>query len=95
MRIYSRILLMGSQMLKLLTLFLIFLFTDQCTITRTYLFLHKFWFFSTVYYFGNWIFIGVFIIGLIVSCCKGKKSVIEGEVEDDDSDLSDDDLPYA
>ncbi|XP_075058681.1 lysosomal cobalamin transport escort protein LMBD1 [Mixophyes fleayi] len=68
---------------------------DQCTVTRTYLFLHKFWFFSTVYYFGNWAFIGVFIIGLIVSCCKGKKSVIEGEVDDDDSDLSDDDLPYA
>ncbi|XP_018416385.1 PREDICTED: probable lysosomal cobalamin transporter [Nanorana parkeri] len=68
---------------------------DHCTITRTYLFLHKFWFFSAVYYFGNWIFIGIFIIGLIVSCCKGKKSVIEGEVEDDDSDLSDDDLPYA
>lgn len=66
---------------------------DQCTVTRTYLFLHKFWFFSTIYYFGNWVFIGVFIIGLIVSCCKGKKSVIEGEVEDDDSDLSDDQDP--
>ncbi|KAM3932076.1 lysosomal cobalamin transport escort protein LMBD1 [Leptodactylus fuscus] len=64
---------------------------DQCTVTRTYLFLHKFWFFSTIYYFGNWIFIGVFIIGFVVSCCKGRKSVIEGEVEDDDSDLSDDD----
>ncbi|XP_075720266.1 lysosomal cobalamin transport escort protein LMBD1 [Rhinoderma darwinii] len=66
---------------------------DQCTVTRTYLFLHKFWFFSTIYYFGNWAFIGVFFIGFIVSCCKGKKSVIEGEVEDDDSDLSDDDEP--
>ncbi|XP_069829583.1 lysosomal cobalamin transport escort protein LMBD1 isoform X2 [Dendropsophus ebraccatus] len=62
---------------------------DQCTITRTYLFLHKFWFFSTIYYFGNWVFIAVFIIGFIVSCCKSKKSVVE--VEDDDSDLSDDD----
>ncbi|XP_069582759.1 lysosomal cobalamin transport escort protein LMBD1 [Ranitomeya imitator] len=66
---------------------------DQCTVTRTYLFLHKFWFFGTIYYFGNWVFIGVFIIGLIVSCCKGKKSIIEGEVEDDDSDLSDDEDP--
>ncbi|XP_013914857.1 PREDICTED: probable lysosomal cobalamin transporter [Thamnophis sirtalis] len=63
---------------------------DQCTVTRTYLFLHKFWFFSAVYYFGNWAFIGVFLIGLIVSCCKGKKSVIEGEVDEDDSDISDD-----
>ncbi|CAO2607771.1 Lysosomal cobalamin transport escort protein LMBD1, partial [Lemmus lemmus] len=61
---------------------------DQCTVTRTYLFLHKFWFFSAAYYFGNWAFLGVFLIGLIVSCCKGKKSVIEGV--DEDSDLSDD-----
>ncbi|XP_053142709.1 lysosomal cobalamin transport escort protein LMBD1 isoform X1 [Hemicordylus capensis] len=63
---------------------------DQCTVTRTYLFLHKFWFFSAAYYFGNWAFIAVFLIGLIVSCCKGKKSVIEGEVDEDDSDTSDD-----
>jgi len=34
----------------------------------------------------------VFLIGLIVSCCKGKKSVIEGEVDEDDSDMSDDEL---
>uniref|UniRef100_A0A8C6TNB0 Lysosomal cobalamin transport escort protein LMBD1 n=1 Tax=Neogobius melanostomus TaxID=47308 RepID=A0A8C6TNB0_9GOBI len=63
---------------------------DQCTVTRSYLFLHKFWFFSSIYYFGNWAFIATFLIGLVVSCCKGKKSVIEGEVEADDSDLSDD-----
>ncbi|NXF04430.1 LMBD1 protein, partial [Smithornis capensis] len=68
------------------------LFSDQCIVTRTYLFLHKFWFFSAAYYFGNWAFIAVFLIGLIVSCCKGKKSVIEGEVDDDDSDMSDDEL---
>ncbi|KAG7462788.1 hypothetical protein MATL_G00188470 [Megalops atlanticus] len=67
---------------------------DQCTVTRSYLFLHKFWFFSTIYYFGNWAFIAVFLIGLIVSCCKGKKSVIEGEVEADDSDMSDDEYPH-
>ncbi|NP_001279784.1 lysosomal cobalamin transport escort protein LMBD1 [Callorhinchus milii] len=63
---------------------------DQCTVTRTYLFLHEFWFFNVAYYFGNWAFIAIFLIGLIVSCCKGKRSVIEGEVDDDDSDLSDD-----
>ncbi|KAM6956721.1 lysosomal cobalamin transport escort protein LMBD1 isoform 1-T2 [Aplochiton taeniatus] len=67
---------------------------DQCTVTRSYLFLHKFWFFSTIYYFGNWVFIGVFLIGLTVSCCKGKKSVIEGEVEADDSDMSDDEYVH-
>ncbi|KFP28906.1 putative lysosomal cobalamin transporter, partial [Colius striatus] len=65
---------------------------NQCIVTRTYLFLHKFWFFSAAYYFGNWAFIAVFLIGLIVSCCKGKKSVIEGEVDEDDSDMSDDEL---
>lgn len=36
----------------------------------------------------------VFLIGLVVSCCKGKKSVIEGEVADDDSDLSDDEYVH-
>uniref|UniRef100_A0A3Q2T068 Lysosomal cobalamin transport escort protein LMBD1 n=1 Tax=Fundulus heteroclitus TaxID=8078 RepID=A0A3Q2T068_FUNHE len=69
-------------------------FLYQCTVTRTYLFLHKFWFFSTIYYFGNWVFIGAFLIGLVVSCCRGKKSVIEGEVEADDSDLSDDEYVH-
>ncbi|XP_061814812.1 lysosomal cobalamin transport escort protein LMBD1 [Nerophis lumbriciformis] len=67
---------------------------DQCIVTRSYLFLHKFWFFSTIYYFGNWAFIGVFLIGLVVSCCRGKKSVIEGEVEADDSDVSDDEYVH-
>lgn len=36
----------------------------------------------------------VFLIGLVVSCCKGKKSVIEGEVDADDSDLSDDEYVH-
>ncbi|CAL8299923.1 unnamed protein product [Merluccius merluccius] len=67
---------------------------DQCMVTRSYLFLHKFWFFSTIYYFGNWVFIGVFLLGLVVSCCRGKKSVIEGEVEADDSDMSDDEYVH-
>ncbi|XP_053314834.1 lysosomal cobalamin transport escort protein LMBD1 [Spea bombifrons] len=68
---------------------------DQCMVTRTYLFLHKFWFFSSIYYYGNWTFIVAFIFGFIVSCCKGKKAIIEGGVEDEDSELSDtDDFPY-
>lgn len=36
----------------------------------------------------------VFLIGLVVSCCKGKKSVIEGEVDADDSDVSDDEYVH-
>ncbi|KFV08464.1 putative lysosomal cobalamin transporter, partial [Tauraco erythrolophus] len=76
-----------------LALVLFAFLSDQCIVTRTYLFLHKFWFFSAAYYFGNWAFIAVFLIGLIVSCCKGKKSVIEGEVDEEDSDMSDDELP--
>uniref|UniRef100_A0A673HVG2 Lysosomal cobalamin transport escort protein LMBD1 n=1 Tax=Sinocyclocheilus rhinocerous TaxID=307959 RepID=A0A673HVG2_9TELE len=89
----------GSQKYLLLNLqncqfFFIFCFPDQCTVTRSYLFLHKFWFFSTIYYFGNWAFLVVFLIGLVVSCCKGKKSVIEGEVDADDSDVSDDEYVH-
>ncbi|NXQ90812.1 LMBD1 protein, partial [Nyctibius grandis] len=80
----------GSCLLYQKLLFALLL--DQCIVTRTYLFLHKFWFFSAAYYFGNWAFIVVFLIGLIVSCCKGEKSIIEGEVDEDDSDMSDDEL---
>ncbi|NWR10290.1 LMBD1 protein, partial [Paradoxornis webbianus] len=84
---------LGNICTSLLYVSILFAFNlDQCIVTRTYLFLHKFWFFSAAYYFGNWAFIAVFLIGLIVSCCKGKKSVIEGEVDDDDSDTSDDEL---
>ncbi|TSP25438.1 putative lysosomal cobalamin transporter [Bagarius yarrelli] len=72
----------------------IWFFWIRCTVTRSYLFLHKFWFFSTIYYFGNWAFLTVFLIGMIVSCCRGKKSVIEGEVEADDSDCSDDEYMH-
>ncbi|NWY18898.1 LMBD1 protein, partial [Aphelocoma coerulescens] len=83
---------LGSIFRSLLDVILFPFNLDQCIVTRTYLFLHKFWFFSAAYYFGNWAFIAVFLIGLVVSCCKGKKSVIEGEVDDDDSDMSDDEL---
>ncbi|NXD92202.1 LMBD1 protein, partial [Chaetorhynchus papuensis] len=84
---------LGNIFRSLLDVSILFPFNlDQCIVTRTYLFLHKFWFFSAAYYFGNWAFIAVFLIGLVVSCCKGKKSVIEGEVDDDDSDMSDDEL---
>ncbi|NWV71934.1 LMBD1 protein, partial [Malurus elegans] len=83
---------LGNTFRSLLYVILFLFNLDQCIVTRTYLFLHKFWFFSAAYYFGNWAFIAVFLIGLIVSCCKGKKSVIEGEVDDDDSDMSDDEL---
>lgn len=47
--------LMVFKILKVLFTFV----TDQCTVTRSYLFLHKFWFFSTIYYFGNWAFLAV------------------------------------
>ncbi|NXD20793.1 LMBD1 protein, partial [Spelaeornis formosus] len=83
---------LGNIFRSLLYVILFFFNLDQCIVTRTYLFLHKFWFFSAAYYFGNWAFIAVFLIGLIVSCCKGKKSIIEGEVDDGDSDMSDDEL---
>lgn len=39
-------------------------------------------------------FFKAFLIGLVVSCCRGKKSVIEGEVEADDSDISDDEYVH-
>uniref|UniRef100_UPI00358F323B lysosomal cobalamin transport escort protein LMBD1 n=1 Tax=Myxine glutinosa TaxID=7769 RepID=UPI00358F323B len=60
--------------------------TDYCTVTRLYLFLHKFWFFTSIYYLGNWLFILAFIVGMTVSCLKGRSSPIEKALEDYDSD---------
>uniref|UniRef100_A0A8C4Q3W1 Lysosomal cobalamin transport escort protein LMBD1 n=1 Tax=Eptatretus burgeri TaxID=7764 RepID=A0A8C4Q3W1_EPTBU len=61
-------------------------FADDCTVTRLYLFLHKFWFFTSIYYLGNWLFILVFLIGMTVSCLKRHSSPIEKALEDYDSD---------
>ncbi|XP_064624509.1 probable lysosomal cobalamin transporter [Lineus longissimus] len=67
---------------------------DECIMTRMTMILttyfYKVWFFGACYYWGSWAFLGVFLIGIPVGLCK-KRSAIDGQVEDDDIDDSDDD----
>ncbi|KAL5022678.1 hypothetical protein ScPMuIL_001833 [Solemya velum] len=68
---------------------------DQCTISRMSLLLtrlfYKMWFFGAAYYWATWVFLGVFLIGFVVVLVRKRKSAINGEVEQDDFDESDDD----
>eukprot|EP00058_Branchiostoma_floridae_P008074 XP_002593562.1 hypothetical protein BRAFLDRAFT_88503 [Branchiostoma floridae] len=70
-----------------------------CTMTRmstlTTRFFYKVWFFGACYYWGTWGFLGIFVLGFIVSIVKGRRSAIEDEVESDDSDDSDEELLRA
>ncbi|CAM9562877.1 lysosomal cobalamin transport escort protein LMBD1 isoform X1 [Lampetra fluviatilis] len=65
---------------------------DDCTVTRMYLFLHKFWFFSSVYYIGNWAFMVVFVLGTIVSCFRGRRSSVDADTDAYLSEDSEDEL---
>lgn len=69
---------------------------DNCMITRMALlltrFFYKMWFFGAAYYWGTWAFLLFILIGFVVAICKKAKSVIDGEVESDDFDDSDEEL---
>ena len=41
-------------------------------------------FFSVVFYFGTWAFIGFWVIGLIFSICRKRKSVIDNTDSDEE-----------
>lgn len=65
---------------------------DKCLMTRAAVFLNRFfykvWFFGACYYWGTWLFLGIYVIGLGVSVAKKRKSVVDEELDssDDDSD---------
>ncbi|XP_061181759.1 probable lysosomal cobalamin transporter [Saccostrea echinata] len=69
---------------------------NDCTITRMTLlltsFFYRMWFFGAAYYWGTWVFLGFILIGFVISVIKKRKSSIEGEVERDDFDDSDEEL---
>lgn len=79
------------------TLFLIFII-GKCIMTRAAVFLNRFfykvWFFGACYYWGTWLFLVVYIIGLVVSIAKKRKSVVDEELDSSDYD-SDEDLVSA
>lgn len=55
-------------------------------------FFYKMWFFGAAYYWATWIFLAVYLLGFLVAVIKRRKSTIEGEVDEDDIDESDDEL---
>lgn len=69
---------------------------DDCTITRMTLlltsFFYRMWFFGAAYYWGTWVFLGFILIGFIISVIKKRRSAIDGEVDADDFDDSDEEL---
>ncbi|XP_070534993.1 lysosomal cobalamin transport escort protein LMBD1-like isoform X2 [Ptychodera flava] len=70
---------------------------DECVMTQMSTLLTKYfyqmWVFGACYYWANWAFMGIFLLGLLVALCKKRRSAIDGEVDkDDDSDDSDDEL---
>nr|XP_022319135.1 probable lysosomal cobalamin transporter [Crassostrea virginica] len=70
--------------------------TNDCTVTSMSLlltsFFYRMWFFGAAYYWGTWVFLGFILIGFIISVIKKRKSSIEGEVDIDDFDDSDEEL---
>ncbi|KAK6180086.1 hypothetical protein SNE40_012298 [Patella caerulea] len=70
--------------------------TEYCTATQMVVLLTRFFykmsFFGAAYYFGTWIFLGVFLIGFIVAVVRGRRSSISGDVEDSDFEESDEEL---
>ncbi|XP_077990655.1 putative lysosomal cobalamin transporter [Glandiceps talaboti] len=70
---------------------------DECVMTQMSAILTKYfyqmWFFGACYYWANWAFMGIFLIGFLVALIKKRRSSIEGEIdEDDDSDDSDEEM---
>lgn len=69
-----------------------------CIMTRAAVFLNRFfykvWFFGACYYWGTWLFLVVYIIGLGVSVAKKLKSVVDDELDSSDYD-SDEELISA
>lgn len=64
---------------------------EHCTMSRISVllsrFFYKVWFFGVCDYWATWVFLLAFSIGLVISCCKGRRSYIgEEDSSDDDSD---------
>ncbi|EDO47438.1 predicted protein [Nematostella vectensis] len=71
--------------------------SDHCTMTRIAVFLNRFfykvWFFGACYYWGTWLFLVVFMTGLIYSIVRKRKTVVDEEY--DSSDDSDEEMVTA
>ncbi|KAJ7373805.1 putative lysosomal cobalamin transporter [Desmophyllum pertusum] len=81
----------------MLTADVFFFCVGACIMTRAAVFLNRFfykvWFFGACYYWGTWLFLAIYVIGLGVSVAKKRKSVVDEEL--DSSDDSDEELVPA
>ncbi|XP_005110319.1 probable lysosomal cobalamin transporter [Aplysia californica] len=72
---------------------------DFCVVTRMTLllvrFFYKMWVFGAAYYWLTWVFLGTVLISFLVAVIKKRRSVISGEVDDDDFEESDDEMIRA
>ncbi|KAL3867711.1 hypothetical protein ACJMK2_040577 [Sinanodonta woodiana] len=70
--------------------------SGECTLTRMTLLLtvlfYNMWFFGAAYYWITWAFLLVILLGFLIAIIRKRKSSIEGEVEQDDFDESDDEM---
>ncbi|XP_064605243.1 probable lysosomal cobalamin transporter [Liolophura sinensis] len=66
----------------------------ECVITRMALlltrFFYKMWFFGAAYYWGTWVFLLMILLGFVITTVKKSRSAIDGAVDKDDFDESDD-----
>ncbi|GAB1607377.1 probable lysosomal cobalamin transporter [Argonauta hians] len=73
--------------------------TDMCIMTRMAVLLTKFfysmWFFGASYYWCSWVFLALIPVSFIIVVVKRRRSAIEGLVDHDDFEDSDEDLINA
>ncbi|XP_028406355.1 probable lysosomal cobalamin transporter [Dendronephthya gigantea] len=64
---------------------------EHCTMSRISVllsrFFYKVWFFGVCDFWGTWVFLLAFAVGLLVSCCKGRRSYI-GDMDSSDDESS-------
>ncbi|RUS69725.1 hypothetical protein EGW08_022511 [Elysia chlorotica] len=68
--------------------------SEDCTVTRMVFllvsFFYKMWIFGAAYFYLTWAFLGTMLIGFLVAVIKRRRSAINGEVDEDDFEESDD-----
>lgn len=70
---------------------------DECIMTRMsmllFRFIYKLWFFGAAYYWASWIFLGMFLLALVISAIRKRRSSVAGEIDENEFDSDDEDDP--
>lgn len=69
---------------------------DECVMTVAVKlmskFLYRVWFFGACFYWATWVFIGMFLLSVLVFLCRRRRSSIDGRVEASDTEDSDEEM---